>query len=229
LGNPADKLKIAEFIKILSDSDSSFKILVVGVAETGGQLIENHESISRCLRETSLRRMSNDELKLLITEGPKKLGLHFSNPVIDEIAKLSAGYPHFTHLLALKCAENAIAGDYSQIDMKHLRDARHSAVQDAEGTLKRMYDKAVRSSSTEMYGIVLRAAASFDKSEFSARDLREAINKQTGVEISQQALNNYLRKLVSEDSSTILRRTGKGMYRFNDPRMPSYIKIAAET
>jgi hypothetical protein len=228
LKNSRDKLMLAEFIKHLSDSDAKFKVLVVGIADTGGDLIESHESICRCLRETKLNRMKNSELELIVTEGSKKLQLSFDDAVIDKIVELSAGYPHFTHLLALKCAEHAISSNYKRIEMKHLRQATHSAIKDAEGTLKRMYKDAIRSSNTEMYVVVLKAAASLKQTEFSARDLREAIYEQNGKEISQQALTNYFRKLVSEDSSTILRRTGKGVYRFNDPRMPSYIRIEYE-
>ena len=185
-----DKQRLAEFIKLLSDSDARFKVLVVGVAETGEELIAGHGSVGRCLRETRLDRMLDDELALIVAEGSKKLDLTFDTPVINAIVNLSAGYPHFVHLLALKCAEDAIAGDYSHIDKAHLRGATHQAVEDAEGSLKRMYMNAVRSYGTDMYKTILCAAASIDQPEFSAKELREAISRRTGQEISQQSLNN---------------------------------------
>jgi hypothetical protein len=172
--------------------------------------------------------MIDDELLLIIKEGAKKLKLNFDNDVIAKIVELSAGYPHFTHLLALKCAEDAIAGRFSNINIEHLRKAMHSAVDDAEGSLKRTYDGAVRSYGTTMYKTILRAAANLNKTEFSAEELRGEIKDLIGENIPQQSLNNYFKKLVSDDSDTILRRTAKGVYRFNDPRMPSYIKIATE-
>ena len=46
------------------------------------------------------------------------------------------------------------------------------------------------------------------------------------MEVNQGWLNNYLQNIVSEGSNTILRRLAKGVYKFNDPRMPSYIKLA---
>lgn len=228
LRNPIDKERIAEFIKLLSDNDAKFKVLIVGVAETGGELIETHESISRCLRETRIGRMLDDELLLIIREGSRKLKLIFDEDVLHKIVELSAGYPHFTHLLALKCAENAIADGFGRITIEHLRTAMHSAVDDAEGSLKRTYDNATRSYGTNMYEIILRAATNLNKTEFSAEELRRSIKEITGEEIPQQSLNNYFKRLVSEETSTILRRTAKGVYRFNDPRMPSYIKIATE-
>lgn len=226
ISNHEDKLMIAELIKLLSDSGSDFKILIVGIAETGGELIENHESISRCLRETRLGRMTDDELALIINEGAKKIGISFSGSVIKKIVKISAGYPHFTHLLALKCAEDAIAGAYKIIELHNLKFALTRACEDSEGTLSRIYENAVRSSNTEMYSVILRAAASLNKTEFSAKELRDQINTLTQRDNSQQLLTNYYKKLVSDGNTTIMRRTSKGVYRFNDPRMPSYIKIA---
>jgi len=141
---------------------------------------------------------------------------------------LSAGYPHFTHLLALKCAEDAVAGDYKHIGMEHLPAAINRAVSEYEGAFKRTYDSAIISSNTDMYRIILIVAANLDKPEFSAGELRKEIYRMTGKKISQQSLSNYFKKLVSDSSYTILRRIKKGMYRFNDPRMASFIKITNE-
>jgi hypothetical protein len=223
-----DKRKLAEFIKLLSDIDAKFKVLIVGISETGEELIESHESISRCLRETRLGRMFDPELKLIISGGSERLGLSFRDEVVNKIVELSAGYPHFTHLLALKCSEDAIAEDYKCIEMEHLKRAMKRAVEASEGSLKRTYDRAVRSHATDKYSIILNAAASLDKTEFNAAELRDAIYRRTGEKVSQQALNNYFKKLVSSDGSRIMQRISKGVYRFNDPRMPSYIKIAQE-
>ena len=44
-------------------------------------------------------------------------------------------------------------------------------------------------------------------------------------EITQQRLNQYLSKLVSNSDDKILRRLTKGVYRFADPRMSSYIRL----
>jgi len=86
LVHPIDKQLLAELIKQLSDRDSKFKILIVGVAETGGELIENHESISRCLGEIKLPRMTNEELELIITKGADKLFLSFDNKLITKFS-----------------------------------------------------------------------------------------------------------------------------------------------
>lgn len=220
-----DRHKISELIKQLSDSGSKFKLLVVGIAQTGAQLTAAHPSVQRCLRETKLRIMSDDELREVVTEGSRAIDLTFDSEVISSIVRLSAGYPHFTHLLSLKCAERAIGESRKNITTDDLSGALESAVVDAEGTLKRVYDDSTRSQTSPMYRHILAAAASLDAEEFSSTALRSAIENRTGEEISQYSLNNYFQRLMSRDRATVLRRVAQGIYRFEDPRMRSYVRI----
>ncbi len=226
IATAGDKGNLAELIKLLSDNGSNFKVLVVGIAQTAEELTGGHESVQRCLKETRLPRMNADELELIVVEGAEKVGLDFDATVTKEIVKLSSGYPHFTHLLALKCAEEAVANDLTIVDRKCLESAMNLAVEDAEGTLLRQYAHAVRSYGTDMYRHVLEAAAMLDKTEFRAEELRAGVEKLTGAPITQGSLNNYLQKLVADDYSAILHRCSKGVYQFSDPRMSSYIRIA---
>jgi hypothetical protein len=45
LNQSAEKRNLSSFIKLLSDNDSKFKLIIVGVAEIVDELIENHPSI----------------------------------------------------------------------------------------------------------------------------------------------------------------------------------------
>ena len=220
-----DRGQLAELIKLLSDSGSRMKIMMVGIAQTGSELTAAHPSVQRCLKETKLRRMDDAELREIVTTGASILSLRFTSEVVTAIVKLSAGYPHFTHLIALKCAEEAIVANQTVIGAADLRHALDLSVADAEGTLKRVYGDSVRSAS-EMYRQIVAAAASLDGEEFSAAALRAAIRARTGDEISQGSLNNYFsQRLVSNNGTTIFRRVGQGHYRFEDPRMPSFVRM----
>jgi hypothetical protein len=233
--NDEDKHKLAELVKHLSDGGSPLKVLLVGIAETATELTAAHPSVQRCLKEMQVRRMEDDELRQIVQQGAEKLNLVFEQRVIDAIVRLSSGYPYFTHLLALKCAEGAVGLSASPffvfpkrvIKEQHLVQAMRLAVEDAEGTLRHAYDNAIRSNS-EMYRTILVAAASLG-GEFKAGELRDAIKTRTGIPISQAALNNYFTRLVSSDGSTVLRRVAKGFYRFQDPRMLSYVRIVNGT
>jgi Cdc6-like AAA superfamily ATPase len=226
ISNPNERRKLAELIKLLSDAGSNFKIMIVGIAETGSELTASHPSVQRCLKETKLKRMSVSELQQIVVKGSKEVGLNFTPKVTRAIASLSAGYPHFTHLIALKCAEQAITDGRVEIRDINLKDALELAVQDAEGTLKQDYERATRSAGTVMYRQIVVAAAMMKSEEFTSANLRDEIMKLTGTPISQGSLNNFLKRLLSDDGAKILRRVSKGMYRFSDPRMASFAKIA---
>ncbi|HEY0637623.1 MAG TPA: AAA family ATPase [Pseudonocardiaceae bacterium] len=217
VGDPVARRKVAELIKQLSDLGSAFKLLLVGIAETATDLTGAHPSVQRSLRETKLHLMAEETLRNIIARGAHRLGLSFDDDVMTAIARLSAGYPHFTHLLALKCAENAIRNGQRRVEPSDLPLAMTIAVEDAEGTLRQAYHSGVRASA-EGHRAVLTAAASLDGIEFTTAQLRDAL---------PPALNpaGPLRRLVSDDGATILRRTTKGVYRFSDPRMRSYIRI----
>jgi Cdc6-like AAA superfamily ATPase len=215
--DPVARHKIAELIKQLSDTGSKFKLMLVGIAEMAADLTDAHPSIQRSLRETKLHVMSEDTLHDIVRKGGTALRLTFDEDVVATITRLSAGYPHFTHLLALKCAENAIRTGQARIGAADLPLAMATAVEDAEGTLRHSYSESIRSRG-HAYRDVLVAAASLDGDEFTTAELRRAM-------ASGHNPTGPLRQLVSADRETILRRIGKGVYRFADPRMRSYIRI----
>lgn len=220
-----DKKKLAEFIKLLSDAGSLFKVLVVGIARTGEELTGGHPSVQRCLKETQLQRMTRSELGQIISSGAKQTRLVFERSAVEAIVTLSSGYPHFTHLLALKCAEDAVSQGRDIIVLSDVGAAMQAASEDAEGDLRRQYEHATRSAETRMYVAILRAAATIQKAEFNSRELRDAYQRVFGAILTQASLNNYLNRLVSASGKTVLRRLSKGIYSFNDPRMPTFIRL----
>jgi hypothetical protein len=224
-----EKKKLAELIKLLSDSDSKLKVMLVGISDTAQALTAGHPSVLRCLKETRVSRMTDGALRSLVIGGADRLGLRFTDPAIAAIVKASSGYPHFTHLLALKAAESAIVEHRTEVDKEDVKLAMSAAMTDAEGSLRNSYEDSVRSSATNMYQKIVLAASNLtrvDRLEFKAPEWREEISRLTGEDITQGSLNNYLQRLVSEDASRIFVRLGKGVYRFTDPRMPSLVKIA---
>lgn len=143
-----------------------------------------------------------------------------------EIIYLSKGYPYFTHLLALKCAEEAIVNGRKTIALEHLHHATTIAANDSEGTLARQYQDAIRSYNRNLYKEILIACAGLNQAEFSAANIRDAMRELIGREVTQGELNNHFQRLVSDDGTRILQRLSKGVYRFSDPRMPCYIQIS---
>ena len=223
--NDQDKIRLAEFIKLLSDNHSKLKVMIVGIADTASALIGAHPSVQRCLGEIQLQRMSVAGLKLIIEKGSTGIGINFRSDVRDRIVYCSDGYPFFTHLLALLSGQETIASTRTTVTLLDLGRSFEEAAQRSEGSLRMAYNDAVRSSYTEMYKHVLHAASLLDGPEFTSRQLRDSIEVVVERAITQNSLNNYFAGLVSNDGTKILLRVGKGVYRFSDPRMAAHVRI----
>ncbi len=221
------KENVGEVIKLLSDNMSQFKLLIVGVGNSIVDLLTGNASITRNIRQIKLNRMSASEIAEIISSGSKKIKIDYEDSVIDKIVEISAGYPHFTHLLALKSGEISIRKGDSCVTMDQLTESISDAVKDSEEYLQYSWNSTMQTVLSELYMQILLVCASIDSNEISAKELREQLRIKFNVEITQSALNPYLTKLVADDESHILHRIAKGVYRFSDPRMPSFVKIQA--
>lgn len=219
------KEKVGEVIKLLSDCGSKFKLLVVGIGSSIRDLLKGNASISRHVRQIKLNRMSNTEIERLVRKGFKSVNLDVTNGLVERIVEISSGYPHFAHLLSLKAGENAIRNDFKIVTEESLLDSINESLEDAEEYLKTLWNTNMFALESQVYVQVLLACASFTTQEFRAKQLREKINELFGLTMNQVSLNQYLTKLVADDEDHILHRISKGIYRFSDPRMPSFVKL----
>ncbi len=225
--NETDKKKIAELIKLLSDLNSPFKIVVVGIAQTGEELTAGHPSVERCLKEVALQRMTDDDLKKIILNGMKKLFLRPDDIVVNKIVDISAGYPHFTHLICLKCAESAILSKNKHITKETLKGALDEAVKDSEGALRRMLESTLRVlNKAQEYKLLLLTASYCSTPEFRSSELRDKLKLRFSIDIDSKALSRRLTKLTEGEKATILEKPARGCFKFADPRMPSFLKMA---
>lgn len=108
LDDPYAPLLTANLIKELYDYAVPVTIILVGVAESIGQLFENHQSINRALIQIQLGRMSESELKEIVTKRTNRTSLKFDGDAIWTIITLSRGLPFFTQTLSKYAALHAI-------------------------------------------------------------------------------------------------------------------------
>ena len=227
ISHNSDKKKMAELIKLLSDSNSLFKIIIVGIAKTGEELTSGHPSVERCLKEVLLQRMTDDDLKKIILNGMKRLNLRPDEAVVEKIVDISAGYPHFTHLVCLKCAEAAIISKNRHITKDTLKGALEQAVKDSEGALQRMLEATLRVlNKPQEYKFLLLTASYCSAPEFRSSELRDKLKARFEIDMEPKALSRRLTKLTESNKLTILEKPARGCFKFSDPRMPSFLKMA---
>ncbi|MFP1734047.1 ATP-binding protein [Lonsdalea quercina] len=220
------KKAVAEFIKQLSDINSKLKVLLVGISKDGKSLTAGHESVNRCLHEVYLGGVDEKHLLEVISLGEKGLGLTFNQDIKKQIVDISNGFPYFTHLLCKEAAEAAIAGSIKTIDSRIFAKSVEKSVQNAEGRLRREYEDAIRSSKTDVYKKILFSASKFKNEEFGVKDWINQIHIDTGTRYNNQSMSNYTGRLIKKDYGATIKRLSRGVYKFNDPRMPSFIRLA---
>jgi hypothetical protein len=218
---------IADTIKTLSDNAVDTTVLVVGVAESLDQLIGEHPSIERALREVHMQRMSKIELLEIIDKGVGKCdGISIDDEPLGRIADYSQGLPYYTHLLAREAALNAVQSDRLVIKMEDLQAAIREAVDSHLGSNLTLYNKATTAARGIYFKPVLLACALAPKDEkgyFYAKDIVDPLGIIARKEISIEQFAQHLRDF-STTRGPILERSGR-RYRFIKPMMEPYVTL----
>ena len=217
---------VADTIKALSDYAVPATIVIVGVADTVGELIAEHESIHRALIQIPMPRMNTSELLEILEKGTTKLGMSIEDEAKQEIARLSQGLPNYTHRLGLDAARVAIDDRRLDIRRTDVEPAVEKAVANAEQSLKDDYRKAVSSPQKgNLFARVLLACALAQADEFgyfAAADVRDPLTKIMGKRYEIAAFAKHLSDFGQPARASVLKKTGEKhryRYRFRSPLM----------
>ncbi len=224
--DPKLRRSVADTIKAFSDHATPTTIIIVGVSDNVNTLVEEHESIERCLVQIPMPRMSAIESAQILATGGRKLGIAFSLDAINQIVGLSQGLPHYTHLLALHSVRCCLDSKKSEVGLEHVDSAIHKAVENAQQSLKVTYYKAVTSPRKDaLHSQVLLACALAQPDEFgffAAGDVREPLSRIMGREYDFAGYAKHLRDFCGLERAEILLRAGvkhKYRFRFRNPLM----------
>lgn len=222
---------LADTIKTLSDHSIKTTLILVGVADSVDQLLEEHESIDRALVQVPMKRMSREELGEIVDKGLSKCVMSIDAAVKDRIAALSQGLPYNTHLLARHAALAAMDEDRSHITIDDLSDAIKESVSNQQQTIVGAYHKATHSPRENLYKEVLLACALAPKDElgyFTAGSIREPMHQITRKKYEIPAFSQHLKDFCGHARGPILQKLGEGRrfrFRFINPMMEPYVVL----
>jgi Cdc6-like AAA superfamily ATPase len=233
IGTPDASQLMANTIKGLSDAGVNATVVVVGVARNVTDLIEGHESISRCCEEVPMPRMNKDELKEVIERRVNQLGMQIEPNAKWKIINLSKGLPSFVHGLGKYSCYSAIDRKKRKVTEADVDEAIDAILESSQQTLKQAYEMAVKSNQpSARYQHVLTACALAKTDEsgfFTQTAVREPLSAilQKNIEIGN--LRPQLHELIEEERGSIIERVGEERgyrYRFADPAMQPYVIMA---
>lgn len=225
-----DRRAIADTIKSLSDNAVPATLIVVGVAETIGGLIADHQSIERALSQVPMPRMEPGELHEILERGTEKLGMSIDSAAKTKIAVLSQGFPSYTHRLGLHAARIAVEDRRLQIAVSDVNPAIREAVGNAQQSLQDSYRKAVTSPQTNnLYAQVLLACALAKNDQFGyfkAADVKEPMSRIMHKRYGIPSFSKHLNDFCAQDHGCVLKKEGvkrKYLYRFTSPLMQPFV------
>jgi len=222
----------ADLIKGLSDFGTAVTVILVGVADSIEQLITDHASVERCIAQIVMPRMSHEELEEIITKRLPLAGMSAAEDVAPMIAQLSQGFPHYTHLLGLHSARQALNNKRKNVQKDDVHAAIASAVDQAGASIQTAYQKAVISSrSNALFEQVLLAcalASPDDLGYFAAVDVRQPMSDIMGRRYDIPSFAQHLSRFCETERGNVLERIGtrrRYRYRFTNPMIRPYVYL----
>lgn len=221
------RVRMADTIKTLSDNAIRTTLILVGIADSVDELVGEHQSIERAIKQVPMPRMTKAELLEIVDNGISNCqGLTIEPDARERMADLAQGLPSYTHLLARESALNAVRDDRTHVTMKDLDAGIKESVDGQLGTSLTLYTKATTAARGIYFKPVLLACALAPKNEkgfFYAKDivasLKAIIENAPGIQQFAQHLKDFC-----EDRGPILERDGR-RYRFIKPLMEPYVML----
>lgn len=223
---------VADTVKALSDYSVNATVVIVGVAENVSSLIEGHESITRCLVQIKMPRMSTEEMKQLVLTRYTRCGIKTDSDAVWKIIFLSRGLPYYTHLLAMNSARFAIDQKSIVVHHKDVDKALERSILELDQSIKEKYVLAVRSQKGDdtLYASVLLAcslAATDELGRFQQSAVTEPLNKLvSNKDYKASTFALHMNAFCEEDRGEVLQRNGTPRsyrYRFSDPLVQPYV------
>lgn len=226
---PETRGLVADTIKNFSDYNVDTTFILVGVADSVEELISEHQSIERALVQVKMPRMKPDELAQIIDNGLERLSLKISAEAKNKIVGLSQGLPHYTHLLSLYAAQEAIRRDSPNIEDQDTKQAISKAIDKSQESVKMGYFRAINSPKNNLFKQVLLACALVEKNAlgfFTAVDISEPLTKIMGKTYSIAGYARHLSAFCEVKRGPIIQQVGTShnyQYRFINPLMEPFI------
>jgi energy-coupling factor transporter ATP-binding protein EcfA2 len=226
------RLKMSETIKIFSDELPGVTLILVGIGRTIRDLLDDHQSVRRALRQIEMPRMTGGEISELIKKRLGRVGMDISDAALVSTIVLCRGMPGYAHLLGLHSAKAAVHEERLLVDEEHLWNSLKFALNEAEDIVKQDYQAATQSAQPgNQLKQALLACSLADLDEFgcfTATAVREPFSRIMQAQKDIPDFNRHLNAFCTKERGNILERYGSAKnyrYKFRDVMMQCYVAM----
>lgn len=225
------RVLFADTIKGLSDRVVPATVVLIGVADSVGELVREHRSVERALFQIQMPRMSKDELTEIATKGILAARMTIARQAVARITALSQGLPHYTHLLTQLAAQAALGERRRDVGLRDVNAAVKRAIDRAQQSIVDAYREAVGGGRSTIYPQVLLACALAPEDEFgffAPSDVKEPLSRLLHKPCKPAMFARHLERLSSDSHGAVLQRhggAGPARYRFVNPLLQPYVAM----
>lgn len=222
--------RMADTIKGLSDYAVNTTLVIVGVASSVDNLIEDHASVDRNLTQILMPRLNTDEIMNLVESRYNNLGISYDPDSISLIANLARGLPYYAHLIGQSAGLVAVRNETTTVGLDEVAQGLALATENAQESVKRTYYEAVSSSRrNSVYREAILACALAEQDEFghfTVSAVRSSLSRHLGIDTTLARCSTYLDRFTDAQHSHVLQVEGqpwRKRYRFADPLLETYV------
>lgn len=225
------RILMTDLIKALAGAPNNPTLILVGVAENISQLVRDHASISRNLVQVPMHRMSNDEIKEVISTRVRRLRMRIADDALWRITYFSAGLPFYAHSLGKYSAVTTVERKAQTITEADVLNSLENCIADVDYTVQVSYTRATEKiyRKGNIFAQVLAACAlteTNDLGQFSAAGVEEPLSAIMGSPYKVPSFSFHLNEMATAERGNVLRKTGARrtfLYNFCEPAMQPYI------
>jgi hypothetical protein len=221
---------MADTIKYFSDRNVPATIVIIGVADDVESLIEEHQSIERCLVQVRMPRMSRDEIEAIVTNTLRQLNMTIEKAGLHELSRIAMGLPHYAHLLGQQFGIQAVNDGRRAVGHRHVGLGIRASIEKARVTTHNAYMKAtVSTKKNALYKEVLLACALAPTDEFgyfSPSSVREPLERILKREYGVEAFARHLHTFCEGNRGPMLIKadlSNRPRFRFDNPLMQPFV------
>lgn len=224
---------MSNIIKFCSDQIENVTIMLVGIGNSVNDLLGEHISVERCIKQISLGRMTDLELSEILKNANDKIGVKMETDIRKNIIRYSAGFPHFTHLLGKYSTLATIERKSNIIQSQDFTSAIKNALENTTESIRSIYQKAIITTKKESYFPQILTACALAPTDqhgtFRASDLEKVLIDKLGINLKMQAYQYHIGKLCSKDRGEILEKieisSKQSRYRFSNPLFKGFVLL----
>jgi hypothetical protein len=225
------RILMTDVIKALTLAPNNPTLILVGVADSIIRLVRDHESISRNLVQVPMHRMTNEEIREVITSRVRRLLMRISDDAVWRITYFSAGLPFYAHSLGKYAALTAIEKQTLAITEDIVLESIDRCMADVDYTITEAYTRATEKiyRKGNIFASVLAACAlaeTDDLGQFSASAVEGPLSAIMDAQYRVPSFSFHLNEMSGPDRGNVLIKTGERRtfhYHFKETAMQPYI------